>query len=143
MINGAQALRNWLRGCPEIGRGAFGADYLGMEPGSWSLNALPGAVQYRENILGQRTPEDRQEREFQLDWRADYGAQAGQNLENLGVLQRVGEWILEQSAEGSLPEWEGGRVTAILPEQNGAAAETGSGEARYRLRLRVFIERDQ
>lgn len=140
-INNAAALREWLRGCPLIPRGsAFGADWLGDGAGGFALCAVPSPPAYRENIIGRKTLSGRQGREFWLDARLPYGADAAQNLANLGFLQRVEAWILAQNAAGAFPEWEGGRVTAILPTLSGAPEGFSSGEARYRLKLRVEYE---
>lgn len=140
-INDVGALRDWLRTCPAIAReSAFGVDYLGEAPGGYALCAVPSEVKYRENILGETAPLARQSRDFWLDLRAPYGADAGQNLGNLEGMRAVADWVLAQSAAGNLPEWRAGRVTAVAPTVCAAPEDTGSGDARYRLRLRVAYE---
>lgn len=140
-INDAEALRDWLRGCPAIaGESAFGVDYLGDVPGSFALRALPSEVKYRTNILGGTAPLPRQSREYALEARAAYGAEPGQNLENLELFQAIAGWMLAENAAGRFPEWEEGRVTAILPAVCAAPEDAGSDSARYRLRIRVEYE---
>ena len=140
-INNAEALRQWLRGCPWIAReSAFDVDWLGDGTGGFALSAAPSQPEYRENILGRKAPPAKQGREFWLDARLPHGADVAQNLSNLGFLQRVEHWILAQNAAGAFPEWEGGRVTAILPALTGAPEDVGSGWARYRMKLRVEYE---
>ena len=139
-INNAGALREWLRTCPAIDRTRpFGVDYLGDGPG-YALSAIPSALKYRENILGGTALEPRQSREYWLDAREPYGGELAQNLDNLGFFQDVADWILAQNAAGNLPEWSGGRVTAVLPALSAAPDGADSDSARYRLRLRVTYE---
>lgn len=140
-INNAEALRAWLRSCPAIPRESpFGADYLGDEAGGWALCAAPTKASARENILGEAALSRRQEREYWLDARLPYSGDAARNLENLGILQAVEAWVLAQNAAGAFPQWEGGRVTAILPTVSAAPKEFGADAARYRMKLRVEFE---
>lgn len=140
-INNAEALRDWLRDCPMIARESdFGVDWLGDGAGGFALCAAPSEPTYREDILGRKAMSRRQGREFWLDARLPCGADVAQNLANLGFLQRVEAWVLAQNAAGAFPRWEGGRVTAILPTLTGTPVDFGSGEARYRLKLRVEYE---
>ncbi|MBR1820451.1 MAG: hypothetical protein IJ769_02380 [Clostridia bacterium] len=139
--NNAGALRNWLRECPEIARGnAFGVDYLGDAPGSYALSSVPSELKYRENILGRALLQTRQRQEYWLDARAPYGADANQNLDNLAFFQAVARWMQAQNDAGRFPEWEGGRVVAILPVLSAAPENAGGDAARYRIRIRVEFE---
>ncbi len=140
-INNAGALRAWLRGCPSIARESdFGADWLDGGAGGFSLGAAPGEPAYRENIWGRKALGSKQWREFWLDARLPHGGDVAQNLENLETLQRIESWILAQNAAGRFPEWEGGRVTAVLVAHSGAPESFESGTARYRMKLRVEYE---
>ena len=140
-INNAEALRTWLRDCPAIPREcAFGADYLGDEAGSWALCASPSEAAVRENILGEKALRRRQSREYWLDARLPFSGDAARNLENLGILQAAEAWVSAQNAAGAFPEWEGGRVTAILPTVSAAPTDFGANAARYRMKLRVEYE---
>ena len=137
------ALRDWLRTCPAIDReAAFGVDYLGARAGSWALCAAPSQLRRRGNILGEAALERAQGREYRLEYRGAYGADAAQNLANLEKLRAVAEWMWAKSAAGELPEWSGGRATAVLPALTAAPLETGSDAARYRMGLRVECELD-
>ena len=142
-IDNAQRLRDWLRECPELARRPFGVDHLAREPGGFALCTLPGELKRRENILGGLEPLARQERAFDLDARLSHGVGAAQNLENLALMGRIAAWIEARSAEGSLPEWAGGRVTAVLAAAAPELPDFGSDTARYRLRLAVRYELDQ
>ena len=60
-INNASSMRSWLRQCPALERDRrFGADYLGDEE-SDSLDAVPTALKYQENILGEMKLREKQE----------------------------------------------------------------------------------
>ena len=141
--DGTGALRAWLRTCPAIDRAAaFGVDYLGAQPGSWALCAVPSECARRENILGEAALGRRQSREYRLDYRGEYGANAAGNLANLETLRAVAEWTRARSASGELPVWAGGRATAVLPALTPAPRDVGSDAARYSLGLRVEYELD-
>ena len=139
----AERLRDWLRQCPAIGAGArFGVDFLGSEPVQYALICEASPVNYRENILGERRAERVQVQNYRLDARLPFGSDSSRNAENLAALQGVARWILARSAARCLPEWDGGRVTAILPALTGAPVEYGVKDARYRIQLRVLYETD-
>lgn len=136
-VNNTASMRTWLRGCPEIERARlFGADYLADEE-SYSLDAVPTALKYRENILGEMLPRATQEQNFVFASRDPYSAEFQQNLENLAFFQRVAAWIIAQNNERSFPEWEGGEVTAIVPTLSAYPIAMGSAYARYQIQIKV------
>ena len=94
--NNAANLRAWLRQCPTVERNRmFGADYL-ADNESYSLDVVPTALKYRENILGEMELRATQEQNFVFASRDPYGAEFQQNLDNLGVMQDVASWIMDQ-----------------------------------------------
>ena len=136
--NNTGALRAWLRRCPVIERArAFGVDYL-AENGSYSLDATPTALRYRENILGEMVLRDVQEQNFVFASREPYGDAFQQNLDNLGVMQDVAAWIVEQNATRRFPDWAGGEVVAIVPTVSAAPVSRGSAFARYEMAIKVI-----
>ena len=136
-INNAGAVRTWLRRCPSIERArAFGVDYL-AENGSYSLDATPTALKYRENILGEYVLRETQEQNFVFASRDPYGGEFQQNLDNLGVMQDVSAWIIDRNNARDFPEWEGGEVTAIVPTISGYPIAMGSAFARYQIQLKI------
>ena len=114
-VNDAGALRQWLRGCPELdGRRSFGVDWLSDVPGSWALcSAAPPAE--RRNILGGRLPGSG---EYRLALRApaDGGAQA------LERLRRVSEWIGRQDGP-------------VRADPAGALCRSDGATARWEMRI--------
>ena len=135
--NNAGALRAWLRQCPTVERKRlFGADYL-ADNESYSLDVSPTALKYRENILGDMVLRETQEQNFVFASRDPYGAEFQQNLDNLGVMQDVSAWIIEQNNARNFPTWEGGEVTAIVPTLTAYPISMGSAFARYQMQIKV------
>lgn len=130
-------VRAWLRQCPAIERTRrFGADYL-AEDESYSLDVTPTALKYKENILGEMALTDKQEQNFVFASRDPYSADVQQNLDNLGVMQAVAAWIIEQNNARSFPDWEGGEVLAIVPTLSAYPISMGSAFARYQIQIKV------
>lgn len=135
--NNTASVQAWLRRCPAIQRArAFGVDYL-AEDGSYSLDATPTALKYRENILGDMVLRNRQEQNFVFASRDPYGAELQQNLDNLGVMQNVAAWIIDRNNARDFPDWEGGQVTAIVPTLSAYPIALGSAFARYQIQIKV------
>ena len=136
-INNASTMRAWLRRCPALeSERRFGADYLGDEE-SYSLDAVPTALKYRENILGEMNLLDKQEQNFVFASREPYGADFRQNLDNLGVMQAVAGWIIDRNNARDFPDWEDGEVLAIVPTLTGYPIALGSAFARYQIQIKV------
>lgn len=130
-------MRTWLRRCPAIERArVFGVDYL-AENGSYSLDATPTALKYRENILGEYVLRETQEQNFVFASRDPYGGEFQQNLDNLGVMQDVSAWIIDRNNARDFPEWEDGEVTAIVPTLTAFPITMGSAFARYQIQIKV------
>lgn len=136
-MNNTEAMRAWLRRCSAVEQArAFGVDYLADE-GGYSLDAVPSALRYRENILGEMELRPSQEQNFVFASRDPYGADFQQNLENLGVMQQVAAWITERSNARDFPQWEGGEITAIMPTLTAYPMTLGSAFARYQMQIKV------
>lgn len=135
--NNTAAMRTWLRQCPTVERKRlFGADYL-ADNESYSLDVTPTALRYRENILGDMVLRETQEQNYVFASRDPYGAEFQQNLDNLGVMQDVSAWIIEQNNARNFPDWEGGEVTAIVPTLTAYPMAIGSAYARYQIQIKV------
>lgn len=136
-INNTASVRAWLRNCPEVVRArAFGADYLG-EKESYSLDVVPTALKYVENILGDYTLRETQEQNFVFASRELYGDQFQQNLDNLAFFQAVSAWIIDRNNARDFPDWDGGEVVAIVPTISGYPIAMGSAFARYQIQIKV------
>ena len=140
-INNAERLRAWLLDCPALKAAAyFGADYLGENATEYAVISVPSTLRYRENIIGKMVLRESQEQNFIFAAKVPYGSDVQQNLSNLGFFQDVATWIQEQSRVGNLPEWDGGRVTAISVTNTGAPMQTGSDAARYQFQIKVIYK---
>lgn len=141
-INNTEQLREWFRKCPEISKkNRFRVDYVAEKPTEYAIYAVPSPLRYHENILGEEVPDPVQTQNFIFASKEVYGADIEQNLANLGFHQAVMQWILEMNAERDFPEWEGGRVTSIVPTLTGYPAQVGSSVAKYQIQLRVTYRR--
>ncbi len=140
-INNAERLRAWLLACPSLQNAAyFGADYIGENATEYAVISVPSNLKYRENILGKMVLRETQEQNYIFAAKVPYGSDVQQNLDNLGFFQDVATWIQEQSRLGNLPEWEGGKVTAVSVSNTGAPMQTGSDAARYQFQIKVLYK---
>lgn len=140
-INNTERLRAWLLACPSLQNAAyFGADYIGENATEYAVISVPSNLKYRENILGKIVLRETQEQNYIFAAKVPYGSDVQQNLDNLGFFQDVATWIQEQSRLGNLPEWEGGKVTAVSVSNTGAPMQTGSDAARYQFQIKVLYK---
>lgn len=137
-VNNAEKMRMWLRACPAIAQSNyFGADYLGENATEYAIMSVPSNLRYRENILGERVLLDKQEQNFIFAAKIPYGSDIKQNLDNLGFLQDVADWIKAQNANRNFPEWNGGVIVGIEASNSGAPIQYGADAARYQIQLKV------
>ena len=138
ITNNTASFRAWLRACPEISKAKyFGADYIGEKATEYAVMSVPSGLRYRENILGNRMLLTTQEQNFIFAAKIPYGSDVQQNLENLGFLQAVANWIADQNRNGNFPDWDGGKITAIECTNTGAPVQTGPDAARYQFSIKV------
>lgn len=136
-INNVAAMRAWLRGCTDIiSRRLFGVDYLADEA-SYSLDTVPSALAYRENILGEMVLRETQAQNFVFASREPYGSDVMQNADNAAFFQAVAAWIITQNNQRIFPEWEGGEIISIVPTLTAYPISMGSAFARYQIQIRV------
>ena len=141
-VNNAEALRNWFRECPAILKGnRFRVDYVAENPTENAIFAVPSALKYHSNILGEEIPDDIQTQNFIFASKEGYGGDIQQNLANLEFYQDVANWILEQNTERNFPEWDGGIVKSIIPTLTAYPAQVGSNAAKYQIQLKITYRR--
>lgn len=141
--NNLGSVREWLRTCPAVAQSApFGADFLGDDPDKFALCSVPSTVRTRENILGETVKQPVQEQNFAIDYRATYGEEFAQNLDTLGLLQAIHDWIVEQNNERNFPPWHGGTIKSIMPTMTPALMDMRSASARYRVQIKVIYTID-
>lgn len=141
-VSNIEALRTWFRPCPALSPGnRFQVDYLAENPTEYALYAVPSAINYRENVLGEEVPADIQTLNFIFASKESYGADVVQNLANLGFYEDVTLWILEQNALRNFPRINDGVVRSIVPTLTPYPAEIGSETAKYQIQIRMTYRR--
>lgn len=137
-INNLGSVRAWLRTCTAFKSTAFfGADFLKDDPEHFALYSVPSALATRENILGDMKLRPVQTQNFIVAYRAPYGAQVVQNLDNVLFFQTIAAWIWKQNETHNFPAWEGGDITSIVPTITPTVMEVGTATARYQIQIKV------
>lgn len=141
--NNYENLRKWFRGCPALSdSNRFRIDYLSENPTEYALYAVPTAIDYRENVLGEHIPKREQSLNFIFASKEQFGADVQQNLANLGFYDAVVNWIITQNASRNFPTLNEGTVTSIVPTLTQYVAEAGSDNAKYQIQLRLTYKRN-
>lgn len=143
VLNNAEQLRAWFRGCPVLAAGSrFRMDYLAENPTEYALYAVPSQLNYRENVLGEEVPADIQSINYIFASKESYGADVEQNLANLGFYDAVVQWILEQNAKRNFPQINEGRIKSIVPTLTAYPIQIGSDAAKYQIQLKITYRRN-
>ena len=138
----AEALHEWMRGCPLLKKGArVGMDYLPETVTEYAVYATPSMIRYRENVLGEEIPEAVQTQNFVFASKEPFGADIGQNLANQAFYEAVTLWIQEKNAKRQFPAIPGGVVKSIAPTLTAMIAEAGSDAARYQIQMKLTYRR--
>lgn len=141
-VNNAEQLRTWFRTCPILAAGVrFGADYVAGKSNEYAIYSVPSALKYHENILGEEVLDDNQTQNFIFVAELPYGADTQQNLANLGFMQAIADWILQQNAARDFPAWSGGRIKSLLPILTGAPVQVSTDSAKYQIQLKINYRR--
>ena len=131
-------LRRWFRQCPALMPGnRFRVDYLAENPTEYALYAVPSALTYKENVLGEQVPDPIQTVNWIFASKESYGADVEQNLANLGFYDTVVAWILAQNADHDFPEMTNGEIISIVPTLSAYPIEVGSDAARYQIQIKI------
>lgn len=142
-LNNTEQLRAWFRTCPAIESGnRFRVDYLSENPTEYAIYAVPSAINYKENVLGEEIPLPIQTLNFIFASKESYGADVQQNLANLGFYDAVVTWILGQNALRNFPTINEGRVKSIVPTLTAYPAQIGSSAAKYQIQLKLTYRRE-
>lgn len=137
-VNNIEHLRKWLRQCPALSPdNRFRVDYMAEEPTEYSLFAVPSAIKYRENVLGEYIPREIQSIDYIFASKEVFGADETQNMSNLGWYQDVTGWITEQNARLNFPRMNEGRVLSIRPTLSAYPIAPGANSARYQIQLEI------
>lgn len=135
-------LRKWFRGCPAISRQRrLNVDFLPETATEYALYAEPVQIAYRENVLGERIPQDIQTLRYIFMSRESFGADVTQNMENQEFYQDVLSWILEQNQAGNFPRISEGTVRSIVPTLTPFMVAADAGTARYQITIEITYKR--
>lgn len=104
----AEALRNWFLDC-EVLRNSrvLGIDYLSQNPDNFAIILENSELSTSTDVLGNTYLNPIQTQSFSLTNTNAYGAEALQNIRNLGILDQVVDWMLEQNNMHNLPAFPG------------------------------------
>lgn len=142
-LNNTEQLRAWFRTCPALkSTNRFRIDYLAENPTEYAIYAVPSAVNYHTNVLGEEIPNDIQTLNFIFASKESYGADVQQNLANMGFYDAVCAWILEQNNARQFPTISGGKVKSIVPTLTAYPAEVGSDSAKYQIQIKLTYRRE-
>ena len=137
-IDNMASLRQWLRRCPSVAQSDFvGVDFLMDNPDKFALSSAPSVLRQKENIVGRMRLLPVQEQTYYIDYRADFGQQTQQNLDNLALFQAIHRWIYDRNNAQDFPPWDGGTVKSIVPTATPTLMEVAASTARYRMPVRV------
>ena len=136
--NSLTNLRLWFRGCPLLPtRNPLRVNFIGDDDEEYSIQQSPSAIQYRENVLGEYVPQERQQLNFSLRFRLPYGQDVNQNLANAGFCQNVCAWIQDQNSKRQFPNIVEGTVIGLTPSLSPYVAEVGEETAIYQIQIQV------
>lgn len=110
----AKALRDWFLDCEVLQNSKLvGIDYLAQNPDNFAVILQTSQLLTSEDILGNVYLNDIQVQSFSLTNTNAYGAEALQNLNNLGILAQIVEWMIAKNNAHELPNFPG--VLSCLP----------------------------
>lgn len=131
----AEAVREWLQGCPQIGSdNNFNINFLEAEPVSYTLDESAGSRTIKRYLDGT----ERKTRAFSLASTAEYGPDFLQQIANSGFWEQITGWIETQNHARRLPKLPEG-MTAAKVEVTAAhyLYRAGATTARYQIQLRL------
>ena len=136
--NDLKNLRLWLRECPFLPKkNPLRVDFIGDEEEEYSIQQSPSAIQYRENVLGEMVPLERQNLNFSLRFRLPFGQDVNQNIANSGFCQAVCAWIQEKNVKREFPKISEGLVIGLVPSLSPYVAEAGPDSAIYQIQMQI------
>lgn len=138
----AQALHEWFHTCPLLQDGArVGFDYLPDMPTEYAIYETPSTITYRENVLGEMVPDDKQTQNFIFASKEPYGADTAQNIANAEFYEAVLVWIQTQNTSRNYPRIPNGSILNITPTLTAYPAEVGSDVAKYQIQIKLTYRR--
>ena len=128
MANSDIYVREWMSQCPYLQERAVSANgrlEYGIYPGSAN-------VRYRENVLGDRIPDEVQEMSFIFTAKRTYSRSA-----DYGFFTNIVRWIDEQNRRLNFPRINEGIPKSVIPELNQYVSEPNRGEERCQIQITI------
>lgn len=132
--NMMEQVRKFLRTYPPLAEGKLHVDFLPEDARSYSIEAVPAQEIIRSYVDGSSVRQFL----FVVASREFYGAEIGQQLDNLDFYDGFSAWLAEQTRAGNLPAL-GEKRKAILLESTtgGYALAAEANKARYQIQCRL------
>lgn len=132
-----ESLRDYIMTFPDLPEGAVCIDYLGGEPGQFTLEPVPADPVYKRYADGECVWQYL----FVFASRAYYGADVALCAENQGLFEKLAAWIRENDAAGDYPDLGDGKTAAGMEVvSSGYVLTEGTEAARYQMQLRLVYE---
>ena len=130
-----ESIRNFIYTYPPLADGWIRVDYLGAEPGEYSIDTVPATQVVRHYVNG----DSLRQCEFVFTSCEAYGPEVVQNLENNGFYENFAAWLDEQTRRGNLPLMSEGKTAERLEALSSAYLyQSGTDSARYQIQCRLI-----
>ena len=137
------ALRDWFRECPLIGKGnRFGVDNLSADPTEYAIYMTPSTLSTGVDIFGEVFVKSIQEQNFIFASREKHPSDVLQALANHGFYNGVINWIIQQNKEKNFPVLPDGSVISIMPSLTQYLFEAGASSGRYQISCKMKYRRN-
>lgn len=129
-----ESLRDYILTFPDLPAGAVQIDYLGSEPGQFTLERVPGEPVLRQYTDGGCIKQFL----FMFASRMYYGADVDQCAENQALFEAFEAWIEENARGDILPDLPAGMTPVRLEvTSSGYVFSESADSARYQMQLRL------
>lgn len=133
-----EAIRAWLRTCPQIVSNApFTVDYLDDDPKKYAIYSVPSAIAFKRDILGNVYEAPVQIKTYYFSVSLPASEEAAQMMANIAMLNDVIEWMVQQNVSGNLPDPDGMRVQSLVPTLSPYAMQPNSNAMIYRITIQM------
>lgn len=132
-----EAEKNYIMQCPYI-KDIFNlnVNYLSEETDSFSVEEIPAQRIIGEDILGNKICQSL----FAVAGRLNYSENTKENIDNIGLFEKLQDWIEKQNEKGNFPELQNGLIPKKIEViSSGYIAETlvDMSNAIYQIELKL------
>ena len=142
-ISDIESIRTWLRTCPEIdGNSPFTVDYFDDDPTHYAIYAVPSAITYKKDILGNVYEAPIQTKIYYFSVSMPASEDAAVMMENQESLNSLIDWLATQNLNKNLPEPTGMDVQSVIPTLTPYALQPNSNSMTYRISLQMTYRKE-